>query len=102
MSSLTFELGVMARGLAGNADEADDHSEVKLLRAAIERIRNLEVENDALWKHLIETHKCNCEPTPSSRITEGMQCKGCGGVYNGEGDINLCPSCRERPGESRG
>jgi hypothetical protein len=42
MSALTFELGVMARGLAGNADEADEHSEVKLLRSAIHRIAELE------------------------------------------------------------
>jgi len=42
MSALTFELGVMARGLAGNADEADDHSEVKLLRSAMRRIEELE------------------------------------------------------------
>lgn len=39
--ALVYELGVMARGIAGNADEADDHSEVRLLREAAQRINFL-------------------------------------------------------------
>jgi hypothetical protein len=29
--------------------------------------------------------------------SEGMQCMRCGAIYDGEGDINLCPSCRPPP-----
>jgi len=29
--------------------------------------------------------------------TEGVQCMRCGSVYNGQGDINFCPSCRPPP-----
>jgi hypothetical protein len=38
-----------------------------LIDEAADRICALEVENDALWKHLIETHKCNCESTAPER-----------------------------------
>jgi hypothetical protein len=41
VNSLTFELGVMARGIAGVTDESDEHSEVKLLRSAIARIESI-------------------------------------------------------------
>lgn len=81
------------------------------------RMDDLPIDNPMPKNYLHETlrYPCGCEasgayPLPTycpehgsaDSGAEGMQCKGCGGVYNGEGDINLCPSCRKRTGEGRG
>jgi hypothetical protein len=37
-------------------------------------------------------------PQPNNlESAEGFQCLRCGGVYNGQGHVDLCPQCRPPP-----